>query len=1158
MRIEQLHLHAYGPFTGQDLDFSVIEPNFQLIYGPNEAGKSSTLRALSALFYNYPKSTLDSHIHEFKNLRVGACLVHSDGSTLDFVRRKSPTKSIFDATDKQPLNERSLDRFLDGVDSNRFDELFGLDHAKLRAGGKAMVEGGGDLQEALVAAAGLQPLHQILKDLQKEMELLFKPKGTTKPTISLALGEWNVARDVVIKAGLKPSEWTEQNRILGIAKADLIEVETKLKTLRTQKSRRQSLIDARPMLDERKITTSELEILGEFVPLDDGFSQRRRDANASRILAQGNLSNAQAEVGRLEEAIHGLGAPSPLLASEKAIQELLEARVIYRKDVAERLALMVRLEHNQKDFATRFAAIRPELDPDQVDQLRFQTKLKQRFHNVADRRVKFFVERDSAVADVERLAKGETESSPVIHAGNVEPLRSLAQRLRVDGDLEAQLIAAQTTTLKHEKKAENARKAMGLWHGPLEETASLQIPSTATVDRIDAQMSKLASEVSAAEKEINKATKLKSQAQREIKQHQASGAIPSEPELIAARVQRDELWRVYIESPLKVLSEAVGSAILAADELADRLRRESDRVATLARYETELARAETDLQSAKFQHEHSSKAAFLLENEWLSVWQSAGITPLIPREMAPWISNHAKLLRIIEDVEISRDKAISLERSIEQGRRDIGQLLEDDVLDKQHSLIFWLDHVENLIRQFDSQAERRRDRARAKARLARVRQSGVKSDQTWSKMVKRLGVTRSATPEQVRQALQSIDELFDLGQTIRDDEIRLAEIEQTLVEFRSDTISLASKMNIHSHEENDPTLILAAIEPLLKAARANETTRQSMAKQHKNAMERVVTATKTLAEAEAQLEALRDEARCDTIEDLVAAERRAAEGAGLLKTLRISNKQLSVLAGSTSVDELISEAEAANPDENATLIDTISREIEALDLQRTGLVGQVATVHSQVLQMDGRPDAANASELIAKIESRIQSDVDRYVQMKITSRLLSDSLHNFREKHRAPVMQRASLHFQALTLGSFARLTIDEDGKGPPMIVGVRSGEPVNVKVTGMSDGTADALFLALRIAAIEEHLKTRQALPVIADDLLINFDDGRAAAALRVLFELATKTQVLFFTHHARLRDLASEVLSLPDSCVHTLPGRTGSSWEPRGNPLELNREAS
>ena len=65
-----------------------------------------------------------------------------------------------------------------------------------------------------------------------------------------------------------------------------------------------------------------------------------------------------------------------------------------------------------------------------------------------------------------------------------------------------------------------------------------------------------------------------------------------------------------------------------------------------------------------------------------------------------------------------------------------------------------------------------------------------------------------------------------------------------------------------------------------------------------------------------------------------------------------------------------------------------------------------------------------------------------------------------------------------------------------------------------------------MRIAAIEDYLARATALPFVADDLFINFDPDRSAAGFDILGQLAEKTQVLFFTHHLHLVDIAQNRL--------------------------------
>ncbi len=76
-----------------------------------------------------------------------------------------------------------------------------------------------------------------------------------------------------------------------------------------------------------------------------------------------------------------------------------------------------------------------------------------------------------------------------------------------------------------------------------------------------------------------------------------------------------------------------------------------------------------------------------------------------------------------------------------------------------------------------------------------------------------------------------------------------------------------------------------------------------------------------------------------------------------------------------------------------------------------------------------------------------------------------------------------------------------------------------------MNDGTQDQLYLALRLASLEKFSAGGEPLHLLVDDALVNFDNARARAALKVLANLGAKTQVIFFTHH-HIVDLATEAV--------------------------------
>jgi len=94
MKLKRLDLLAFGPFTDRTLEFSGDEYGLHIVYGPNEAGKSSALRALRQLLYGIDHKSGDGFIHPYEKMRVGALLEHSDGRVLECIRRKGRSNTL--------------------------------------------------------------------------------------------------------------------------------------------------------------------------------------------------------------------------------------------------------------------------------------------------------------------------------------------------------------------------------------------------------------------------------------------------------------------------------------------------------------------------------------------------------------------------------------------------------------------------------------------------------------------------------------------------------------------------------------------------------------------------------------------------------------------------------------------------------------------------------------------------------------------------------------------------------------------------------------------------------------------------------------------------------------------------------------------------------
>src|SRR5207244_541441 len=116
MKLFRLDLIAFGPFSGVSLDLARGREGLHLIYGPNEAGKSSALRALGQLFFGIPGQTSDDFVHTYKDLRIGAWIRDEQGAELEFIRRKANSKTLRGPNDTDVIEEAVLRRFLASID----------------------------------------------------------------------------------------------------------------------------------------------------------------------------------------------------------------------------------------------------------------------------------------------------------------------------------------------------------------------------------------------------------------------------------------------------------------------------------------------------------------------------------------------------------------------------------------------------------------------------------------------------------------------------------------------------------------------------------------------------------------------------------------------------------------------------------------------------------------------------------------------------------------------------------------------------------------------------------------------------------------------------------------------------------------------------------
>lgn len=258
--------------------------------------------------------------------------------------------------------------------------------------------------------------------------------------------------------------------------------------------------------------------------------------------------------------------------------------------------------------------------------------------------------------------------------------------------------------------------------------------------------------------------------------------------------------------------------------------------------------------------------------------------------------------------------------------------------------------------------------------------------------------------------------------------------------------------------------------------------------------------------AERAREALTESRDTARERDTAARELEAldAERRGLEERLERARESASDATSAASSEgrtlvELEEAAARAAQDASAAAL-----EYEALAEQRAGLDARLGT--------EARTSEMGVLRLeLGGLEERLNAEASDYAVLAAASRLLSRTQELYEREHQPDVVRAAESVFRDMTRGRFDRLSVPLGGGGIEAYT--PAGEAFDT--ARLSRGTAEALYLALRIGLISTLGATGASLPVLMDDILANLDPERREGAADAIARLSESRQVVFFTCH-------------------------------------------
>ena len=1155
MRIDRLDLIAFGPFTDRVLEFA---PNrVELIYGLNGAGKSTALRGLTGLLYGVAVRTTDDHVHEKKALRVGARL--SDGTTaLEVVRRKTQKDSL------DGLDEQKLEELLGGVNEDLFTTMFALNHERLRAGGRQLLEGTGDLAEQLFGAGLGRDIHEVLAGLNENVEEIFTPRARSKQ-IHKAINEFRDTKRDLRSLILRPEQWAAERQELLEKEAERDQCNDRLLELSTQKATLERYQKTLPRLAKYDDLIKKREALGEVVQLPPEAGQERRDAQRHLAEARSGVERLRKRIADADRERRGLKVPVTLLDRRLQINEIERKLGAHLKAADDLSALKSneRMLKAQARSAVRDMGKGPALDD--ARELVLPKPRRARIRALATKRQILnerlrSLERGLATERLQ-LAKVREELAECETPPDTSLLEAALDDARQQGDLVARCASAERDVGRLHTEAEAALQALGLWSGPLHKADRLPLPPQESVARFRKGWDDAAKARTDASRDLARSDKDLLTCIKETEALRREGDVPTVGELDRLRDHRDRGWELVrrtlegadtAEDAQRFdgnlpLADAYERAVRGVDAASDALRQAADRVVKNEYLLGRQQRLETERRRRLDQSTRQEAADNETQKAWRKLWEPAGIVPLPPAEMRSWLETHSRLLERLTAYNEAKHQLIERRAAEESIKAAMRTALES--LGKKApaaDLANLRQHAERVVSDAAEWVHRREALVTQKeARSGALDEAQAERDQLerdlgvwradWDNATRGLTLGSDAPPEEAESMLERIDEL----EHILDQQEALGRrsfgIERDAEKFGDKVNSLASECATDLVELRTPL----AAEQLIRRfheGQVERTRRDALDRELAERREELQEFELRERNAGGTLERLVTAARCKNAESLEESEHVSDQARGLDASIEETRRQILELGAGATVDALREQTNDVELDSLPGRIAETQRQLAEVESERSALAEDIGGRKSHLTNMDGGPAAAEAAARGQEQLARVRELARQYARFRLAAYLLEREIEHYRKDNQGPLLKRAEEHFSQLTLGLYERLSVDYDQDGRPHLLAVRD-DGAQVRPQVLSDGERDQLYLALRIAGLERHLDSNQPLPFVADDVFVNFDDKRAGAGFKVLGKLSQRTQVLFFTHHSRLRDVAHEALSDGLLALHELP---------------------
>ncbi|MBV1863659.1 MAG: AAA family ATPase [Rhodobacteraceae bacterium] len=1145
MRLNQLDLIRYGKFTNFSLSFGQKPddgPDFHVVYGPNEAGKSTMLSAWLELLFGIPHQSPMSFLHDGPTMQLGADL-EIGGYSHQVLRVKKTKNTLLDGHGT-PIGETLLQGGLRGLDDAAYKAMFSIDGPTLAQGGESILSNQGELGRMLFSAsAGLADLGGRLDEFRQGTDAFLSPTGRKGHLLELKR-EFTDLGSRMKELDTAAGEFTQLIKARDAARTLWQTAQDLEKEAITRSIKLQSQIAALPIASRLARLNDKIAEYGDLpnapadwvkkLPTQDRMQTEmatRLDTATKQVLGlEEDLErqSPEAVILKLSEGITAVGRLKP--GHDTALDDLPNR---IRERDAETGAINACLARLGQTKAA------PETLVPKAAVLGTLQGLIEKRSGVETALLNAQQELEDAQEADQIAARQLTQAGGDITG--IGGLTGLVSKLRRDNP-EGALDQAKTAKDTAQYRLGNLIVDLKPWTGNAADLIAIERPDAQWIGATQKGLAAAERNSEQLGKDVARAHEELSQTQSRLAAVGVADAITLE-QAAKVRAGREQLWMRHRSALNTDTADAFEQAMRLDDQVSTTLADQRTQTAKTTEQRALQAEYRQKLETAEMRAEHAR--THLEEQRKALADRIAQVSDVFPPGMSieafgKWLERCKAAQEAVQTV---AEAELRCSRKLEILNRHRGDLLAamalaGRTLDATTGISVVAETAQTLL---DSAAKITGLRAtateakRAAERREKAFEKAQKTEARWQADWKSacLETWMAESPPDVPEMRAILGVLAELQEHLRkhdDKDLRVGQMTDNRDRFVAGVAGIAKLLDLPT--DGAATDIWARITKRLRAAEDAETTQNQTQKKLKTAREQLAKLNDDVTLNRQWIDEIRTFFDKPDWPEARNALTRAGERDGLLLQRDDCTEELCTLLQIATAKEALELLDGLDPS-------VLQAEAQTLKAERDMLREKQQEAHAAYMESTRLVAAVGGDNSVARLAEQRQTllaEMEDGARTHLRKRLgvlaVDQALRRYRDTHRSGMMERASEAFRVMSQNQYTGLTAQPDGAREILVA--LASEGGSKQAAQLSDGTRAQLYLALRIAGYHEFVDNKGPVPFIADDIMESFDDERTAEALGLLAKMSNAGQVIYLTHHAHVCETAKRVC--PRVQIHAL----------------------